>query len=40
MIDYHCHLPLDPPDGPHRWPSRDPEPATTVRVVARYGART
>lgn len=32
-----CHLPLDPPDGPYWWPSRDPEPAAAVRVVACYG---
>ncbi len=32
-----CHLPFDPPDGPHWWPSRDPEPNTSVRVVALAG---
>ncbi|MBA2309866.1 MAG: hypothetical protein H0W01_11390 [Pseudonocardiales bacterium] len=32
-----CHLPFDPPVGPHWWPSRDPEPATTVRTVALAG---
>jgi len=32
-----CHLPFDPPLGPHWWPSRDPEPGLNVRAVALYG---
>ncbi len=32
-----CQLPLDPPDGPHWWPARDPEPSTDVRVVTLHG---
>lgn len=34
-----CHLPVDPPDntGPHWWPSRHPEPDTTVQAVALVG---
>ncbi|MDQ3578073.1 MAG: hypothetical protein M3443_10840 [Actinomycetota bacterium] len=34
-----CHLPVDPPDGcgPHWWPSRHPEPATSVQAVALVG---
>lgn len=32
-----CHLPLDAPDGPHWWPSRDPEPGPEVQAVALLG---
>lgn len=32
-----CHLPLAPPDGPHWWPQRDPEPGERVLAVALYG---
>jgi len=33
-----CHLPFDPPDGPHWWPRRDPEPGLGVVAVAICGA--
>jgi hypothetical protein len=33
-----CHLPFDPPDGPHWWPRRGREPGPHVRAVASYGA--
>jgi len=32
-----CHRPFDPPNGPHWWPQRDPEPALDIRAVAIYG---
>src|SRR5688572_5535882 len=32
-----CGLPLDPPDGPHWVPSRDPDPGSAVAAVALYG---
>ncbi len=32
-----CHLPFDPPAGPHWWPARDPEPGEHVLAVAIYG---
>ncbi len=32
-----CHLALDAPDGPHWWPSREPEPDTGVAAVAVAG---
>lgn len=39
VADRHCrcHLPLAPPDGPHWWPQRDPEPDERVLAVALYG---
>jgi len=32
-----CRRPLTPPDGPHWWPHRDPEPGPEVRVVVVHG---
>jgi hypothetical protein len=33
-----CGMPLDPPDGPHWVPSRDPEPGPDVAAVALSGS--
>lgn len=32
-----CGLPLNPPDGPHWVPSRDPDPGSAVAAVALCG---
>jgi hypothetical protein len=32
-----CGLPLEPPDGPHWFPSRDPDPGSIVAAVALCG---
>jgi len=33
-----CHLPLDPPQEQHWWPTDEPEPDTTVHAVAMAGS--